>query len=206
MMTDLIAQTLSNLERHRMSGYYVESIPKLHHLVKSLLHTGERIGCGDSATLEETRIFDLLRQGDYQFLDKHQPGLGRQEKRDIYLQNFSCDTFVTGINAVTADGKLFNIDGNGRRVAPILYGPEQVIAVAGTNKLVRNVDEAIRRARQIAAPLDAARLEKGTPCTKLGTCVDCQHPNRICNDFVLITGQFTAGRIKVILIQGDYGF
>ena len=90
-------------------------------------------------------------------------------------------------------------------MAPILYGP-QVIAVVGTNKIVRTVDEAIRRTRQIAAPMDAKRLQKDTPCTKLNRCIDCQHKNRICNDFVLIAGQFIPERIKVIIIEGEYGF
>lgn len=130
----------------------------------------------------------------------------REEKREIYLQNFRADTFLTGINAVTMSGCLLNIDGNGSRVAPILYGPKQVIAVAGTNKIVESVDAAILRARQTAAPLDAKRLGKDTPCTKLNKCIDCHHPQRICNDFVLITGQFDKDWIKVILIEGDYGF
>ncbi|MFR6317327.1 MAG: lactate utilization protein, partial [[Clostridium] innocuum] len=137
---------------------------------------------------------------------KHKKELSTQEKRNIYIQNFSSDTFITGINAITVDGKLFNIDGNGSRVAPILYGPKQVIAVVGTNKIVRTVDEAIRRTRQIAAPMDAKRLQKDTPCTKLNRCIDCQHKNRICNDFVLIAGQFIPERIKVIIIEGEYGF
>jgi hypothetical protein len=122
------------------------------------------------------------------------------------LKNFSAHTFITGTNAVTTDGKIYNIDGNGSRVAPMLYGPEQVIIVIGSNKIVDNENEAIQRVRQIAAPLDARRLNKSTPCTKLGKCVDCQHNERICNDFVLITGQFIDGRIKVIIIDESHGF
>ena len=116
------------------------------------------------------------------------------------------DTFLTGINAVTTNGELFNIDGNGSRVAPIIYGPKQVLAVVGTNKIVESVDAAILRTRQIAAPLDAKRLGKETPCTILDKCIDCHHSQRICNDFVLITGQFEKQRIKVIIIEGNYGF
>lgn len=205
-MRDFISETILNLEKHNMNGYYVENIDELHILIKSFLQAGEIIGCGDSVTLEDTHIFELLRQGDYIFLDKHKKELSTQEKRNIYIQNFSSDTFITGINAITVDGKLFNIDGNGSRVALILYGPKQVIAVVGTNKIVRTVDEAIRRTRQIAAPMDAKRLQKDTPCTKLNRCIDCQHKNRICNDFVLIAGQFIPERIKVIIIEGEYGF
>ncbi|MFT4006203.1 MAG: lactate utilization protein [Lacrimispora sp.] len=205
-MKDIIQKTIHNLNRNNMAGYYADSAAQLHEIFRSLVHKGETVGCGDSVTLEQTGIYDLVRCGDYRFLDKHKPGLSHDEKREIYLHNFQSDTFLTGINAVTTDGSLFNIDGNGSRVAPILYGPKQVIAVVGTNKIVNSVEEAVLRARQIAAPLDAKRLGKSTPCTKLNQCVDCHHKQRICNDFVLITGQFEKDRIKVIFIEGDYGF
>ncbi len=205
-MEDIIQKTIRNLNRNNMAGYYVHSTAELHEVLRSLLRSGETVGCGDSVTLEQTGLFDFLRGQDYNFLDKHKPGLSHEEKREIYLQNFRADTFLTGINAVTTDGSLFNIDGNGSRVAPILYGPKQVIAVVGTNKIVASVKEAITRARQIAAPLDAKRLGKDTPCTKLDKCIDCHHKNRICNDFVLTAGQFEQDRIKVIFIEGNYGF
>lgn len=205
-MKDIIQKTIHNLNRNNMAGYYADSAAQLHEIFRSLVHKGETVGCGDSVTLEQTGIYDLVRCGDYRFLDKHEPGLSHDEKREIYLHNFRSDTFLTGINAVTTDGSLFNIDGNGSRVAPILYGPKQVIAVVGTNKIVNTVEEAVLRARQIAAPLDAKRLGKSTPCTKRNQCVDCHHKQRICNDFVLITGQFEKDRIKVIFIEGDYGF
>ncbi|MEA4891180.1 MAG: lactate utilization protein [Peptococcaceae bacterium] len=205
-MNDIVQRTIRNLNRNNMAGYYVHSIAQLHETIQALIQKGETVGCGDSVTLEQTGVFELMRCQDYQFLDKHKPGLNHEEKREIYLRNFRADTFLTGINAVTTGGSLFNIDGNGSRVAPILYGPKQVIAVVGTNKLVNSVDEAILRTRRIAAPLDAKRLGKGTPCTKLNKCIDCQHPQRICNDFVLITGQFEKDRIKVIFIAGNYGF
>ena len=104
------------------------------------------------------------------------------------------------------DGQLFNIDGNGSRVAPMLYGPKQVIVVVGINKLVDTVEDAVCRARQIAAPLDAKRLHKNAPCVKLGKCINCKHEQRICNDFVLISRQFSKNRIKVILLNGNYGY
>lgn len=206
IMNDIVQSAIRNLNRNNMAGYYVHSVAQLHKTIQSLIQKGETVGCGDSVTLEQTGVFDFMRCQDYIFLDKHKPGLSREEKREIYLQNFRADTFLTGINAVTTDGSLFNIDGNGSRVAPILYGPKQVIAVVGTNKLVNSVDEAILRARQTAAPLDAKRLGKDTPCTKLNKCIDCHHTQRICNDFVLITGQFEKDRIKVIFIEGNYGF
>ena len=206
MMNDIVQRTIQNLNRNNMAGYYVQSVVQLHVLLASLIEKGETVGCWDSLTLEQTGVFDLLRCPDYRFLDKHKPGLSREEKREIYLRNFRADTFLTGINAVTTNGELFNIDGNGSRVAPILYGPRQVIAVVGINKIVHSVDEAILRARQISAPLDAKRLGKETPCTRLDRCIDCHHRQRICNDIVFITGQIEKDRIKVVFIEGEYGF
>ena len=195
-----------NFEQHNMAIFKVSNSQELLTLLNEFINDRTTVGCGDSVTLEQTGVFDYLRKRDIVFLDKYQPGLSHEDKRVIYLRNFSADTFVTGSNAITMDGKIFNIDGNGSRVAPIIYGPEQVIVVVGTNKITENVDEAIKRVRQIAAPLDAKRLGKGTPCTKLNRCVDCSHKERICNDFVLIANQFVKDRIKIIIVDQELGY
>lgn len=205
-MEEKIEKTIRSLQKNNMAGYFVKNTEELLALLSTLIRKGEKVGCGDSVTLEETGVFDYLKSGDFIFYDKHQDGLASEGKRELYRKNFEADTFITGTNAITADGKLFNIDGNGSRVAPMLYGPKQVIVVAGTNKLTDTAEDAVKRTRQIAAPLDAKRLNKDTPCTKLGKCIDCRHEQRICNDFVLITGQFIKDRIKVIFIEGSYGF
>ena len=205
-MNERIEKVIINLKKNNMAGYYVENNEGLLLLLDTLMKKGEKVGHGDSATLEETGVFDFVRNNDFIFYDKQEPGLSSDEKREIYLKNFDADTFLTGTNAITLDGELFNIDGNGSRVAPMLYGPKQVIVVVGTNKLVDTVHDAIYRARHIAAPLDAKRLKKDLPCTELGRCTDCKEKQRICNDFVLITGQFVKDRIKVIIINGSYGF
>lgn len=201
-----INKLILNLNQNNMAGYFVENKKELLQLMASLIKKGEKVGCGDSATLEETGVFEFIRRGDFVFYDKHQIGLTSEQKRAIYLKNFDADTFLTGTNAITLDGKLFNIDGNGSRVAPMLYGPKQVIVVVGINKLVDTIEDAIERTRQIAAPLDAKRLNRDTPCTRLDKCIDCKHKQRICNDFVLIIGQFIKDRIKVIIVNEAYGF
>lgn len=203
---NVVTATIANLTRHNMAGYFVQDREALYALFNALIPPGSTVGCGDSMTLEQLGIFDRMRNGDFLFYDKYAPGLTHEDKRKLYLKNFDADTFLTGANAVTMDGALFNIDGNGSRTAPMLYGPRQVIVVAGVNKIVPDVDAAIQRARQIAAPLDAKRLGKTTPCATLGRCVDCRHSQRICNDFVLITGQFTKDRIKVIFVDLELGY
>ena len=195
-----------NFEQHNMVVFQVSNSQELLALLNEFIKDGTTVGCGDSVTLEQTGVFDYLRERNIVFLDKYQPALSHEDKRAIYLRNFTADTFITGTNAITMDGKIFNVDGNGSRVAPMIYGPEQVIIVAGTNKITENVEEAIKRVRQIAAPLDAKRLGKGTPCTKLNRCVDCSHKERICNDFVLIANQFVKDRIKIIIVDQELGY
>ena len=205
-MKEIVNVTIKNLNKNNMAGYYVKDAKELVETIQYLLNDGEVIGCGDSVTLEETKVFEFIRNGNYRFLDKHNPKLTSTDKREIYLQNFRANTFISGVNAITQEGSLYFIDGNGSRVAPIIYGPEQVILVAGTNKIVSDSEESIKRTRQIAAPLDAKRLGKNTPCVKLGKCIDCKSKDRICNDFVCITRQFVKDRIKVIFLEGEFGY
>jgi len=203
---EMVNVTIKNLNQNNIAGYYVKNEEQLRKTLQSLLREGEIIGCGDSVTLEETKVFEFIRSGNYCFLDKHKPELTSIDKREIYLQNFRAHTFLSGVNAITQDGSLYFIDGNGSRVAPIIYGPEQVILVTGTNKIVSNSEEAIQRIRQTAAPLDAKRLGKNTPCVKLGRCINCKSKERICNNFICISRQFVKDRIKVIFLEGDFGF
>lgn len=205
-MDSKIEQVISHLNKNNMAGYFVNNQEELISLLSQLILPGTTVGSGDSITLEQMGVFTFLREGNYNFLDKFDSKLTKEEKRQIYLKNFDADTFITGTNAITLDGKIFNIDGNGSRVAPMLYGPKQVIIVIGINKLTEDVDSAISRTRQIAAPLDAQRLRKSTPCVSLGKCIDCHSKERICNDFVLITGQFTKDRIKVIIVNENLGY
>lgn len=201
-----VERTIKNLNSHNMEGYYVNNREQLLQKLKELIAEGSTVGVGDSMTLFETKIIDFLRNGSFNFLDKYEEKLSKDEKKEIYIKNFSADTFISSTNAITESGELYNIDGNGSRVAPMLYGPKQVIIVTGINKIVKNLEEAEIRVRQYSAPIDAKRLNKDTPCSKLGYCIDCKSPNRICNDFVVIKGQFNKGRIKVIIVGENLGF
>ncbi|WZL81869.1 lactate utilization protein [Vallitaleaceae bacterium 9-2] len=201
-----IQKAIDALEKNNMKGFFVQDEQELLELIDELIEEHSVVGVGDSLTLIETGVLDFVRNGNYVFLDKYEEGITSDEKKKLYIQNFLADTFLCSTNALTEDGKLYNIDGNGSRVAPMIYGPKQVIIVAGINKLVRNIEDAEKRVRNYAAPIDAKRLNKDTPCTKLGHCVDCKSPNRICNDFVTITGQFVKDRIKVIIVAKALGY
>jgi len=201
-----VERTIESLSKRNMEGYFVNDEVELIELLKNLISNDSIVGVGDSMTLFETVVIDFFRNEKYMFLDKYEEGITKEEKRKIYEKNFSADTFLCSTNAITESGELYNIDGNGSRVAPMLYGPKQVILVAGINKIVKDIDEAEKRVRNYSAPIDAKRLNKNTPCTTLGYCIDCKSPNRICNDFVIIRGQFVKGRIKVIFVGKQLGY
>lgn len=201
-----VERTIKNINSGNMEGHYIKNREQIIEKLKDLITEGSTVGVGDSMTLFETGVIDFLRSGKFNFLDKYKKGLGSDDKRELYIKNFSADTFICSTNAITENGELYNIDGNGSRVAPMIYGPKQVIIVTGINKIVKNLDEAEIRVRQYAAPIDAKRLNKDTPCTKLGYCVDCKSPSRICNDFVVIKGQFIKGRIKILIVGEELGY
>ncbi|WP_032122924.1 lactate utilization protein [Clostridium amazonitimonense] len=201
-----VERTINNLIKRNMEGYFVNDKRELIELIQRLIPENSVVGVGDSMTLFHTGVIDFLRRENYDFLDKYKEGITSEEKKEIYIQNFSADTFLCSTNALTESGELYNIDGNGSRVAPMIYGPKQVILVTGINKVVKDIEEAEKRVRGYAAPIDAKRLNKDTPCTTLGYCVDCKSPNRICNDFVIIRGQFIKGRIKVIIVGEELGY
>lgn len=201
-----VSRTINNLSKRNMKGFYVDNASELNELLKQLIGENSIVGIGDSMTLFEAGTIEFLRKGKYIFLDKHREGITSKEKKQIYLQNFSSDTFICSTNALTEDGEIYNIDGNGSRVAPMIYGPKQVILVVGINKIVRNIEDAEKRVRNYSAPIDAKRLGKNTPCTVNGRCLDCKSPDRICNDFTIIRGQFIKDRIKVIIVGEQLGY
>ncbi len=200
-----IERTINNFKKHNIQAFYVENEASLKEKIKELIPEKSVVTAGDSMTLFQTGIINMMREGNYIFLDKHKEGITSQEKKQIYIDSFSADTYLSSTNALTEDGQLYNIDGNGSRVAPMIYGPKQVIIVAGINKIVRDLEEAEKRVRNYAAPLDAKRLGKNTPCTKVGYCMDCKSSDRICNYFTVINSQFS-NRIKVIIVGKELGY
>lgn len=201
-----VERTINNLRKKNMEGYFIKDEDELKELLQELITGDSVVGVGDSMTLFQTGVIDFLRSGNYTFLDKYKENITSEDKKKIYIENFSADTFLCSTNALTEEGELYNIDGNGSRVAPMLYGPKQVIIVTGINKIVKDIEAAEKRVRNYAAPIDAKRLGKNTPCTTLGYCVDCKSPERICNDFTIIRGQFIKGRIKVIILGKSLGY
>lgn len=193
--------------KNKFDIFILKSKSEVIDLLNTLVKENSTVGVGDSVTLEELDIYNYFeKREDIIYFNKYKKNISKEEKREIYKKNFSADFFVSGCNAITINGDLLNIDGNGSRVAPIIYGPKNVLLIMGLNKICKNEQEANDRARNIAAPLDSKRLNKNNPCTKTLKCHDCKSKDRICNYFVKISGQFDKERIKLILVEETLGF
>ena len=212
-----IDKTIENLKRNRMDAYYCETKDDACELVKKLINKGEVISSGGSVTLKETGVYDIITSSDYNYLDRSAPNLTREQVEEIYRKTFSADTYFTSTNAITENGELYNVDGNSNRVAAILYGPKSVVVVCGYNKLVKNIDEAVKRVKCIATPKNTVRLNCDTYCAKEGSCVSlnnedselchgCHSVGRICCNYVVCAQQRHVNRIKVIIIGEEYGY
>lgn len=201
-----ILRTIESLKKNNMNGYLVNTKEELIEKIKELVKENSTVACGGSMSLFETGVIDHLRSGRYNFLDRYKDGLSKEEVTKIFKESFFADAYFASSNAVTEDGKLYNVDGNGNRVAAMLFGPEKVILVVGVNKIVKNIDEAVIRIRETSAPANAKRLNKLTPCTKVGYCMDCRSNDKICREFTVISSQGNKDRIHVIFINDEIGY
>ncbi|MEG1550015.1 MAG: lactate utilization protein [Ruthenibacterium sp.] len=199
-------RTAAALRKNNMEAYCVDTAAEVVPLIRTLLQEGDVVAAGGGMSLTETNVLDLLNSGAYQYLNRSKPGLTKDEIGKIYRDTFSADCYFASSNAVTEQGELYNVDGNGNRVAAISFGPKRVILVVGCNKIVPDLDAAKARVAQIAAPTNAVRLSCKTPCTVSGTCMNCKSPARICCTYVVQRYQRNAGRIHVILVGEALGY
>lgn len=205
-MDERLERAMVALALNGMKPYFVQSHEELHSLIRGLIKDDKLITAGGSMSLKESGVTDMLMK-EYKgiYIDRSE-GKDREEVEDIMRKEFVSDTFLCSSNAVTEDGALYNVDGNGNRVSAMIFGPKQVIVVVGVNKLVKNVSEAEKRVETIAAPKNAVRLDCGTPCTKTGECVHCRSAKRICCSYVTLRQQRVPDRIKVIFVNESLGY
>lgn len=201
-----INRTIESLKKNNMNGYLANNKEEIVTMIESIIKKEDVVSCGGSMSLFEVGIIDYLREEQYNFLDRYEEGLSREEIENIFRQSFFADSYITSTNAITEKGELYNVDGNGNRVAAMLYGPKKVIVVVGVNKIVKDIDEAIRRNREIAAPANAKRLNRKTPCAKVGYCMDCNSNDRICNEYTIIKRQGNKDRVHVIFLNEELGY
>lgn len=206
-----------NLRKNSMEAYIAEDKAEAKAIVESLLKDGMSVATGGSVTLSECGITELLTSGRYNFIDRSK-GKTPEEIKKLYGEQYSTDTYLCSSNAITEDGVLYNVDGNSNRVSMIAFGPSSVIIVAGYNKIVKDLEEAILRVKTIAAPKNTVRLGIDTYCSKCGECISisqgkgeemsagCESDFRICCSYLISGKQRHKGRIKVVLVGEELGY
>lgn len=209
-----IETTMKNLEHNNIEAIFAESRKDVVPLVEKLVKEGSTVAVGGSVTLEETGVLEHLRCGRYNFLDRYEEGLDGEQIKDIYRKSFGADAYFCSSNAITEEGELFNVDGNANRIGAIAFGPKNVIIIAGVNKIVKNIDEAVKRVKTVAAPKNCVRLNRRTFCAQKGFCANmeggigkgCDSPDRICRHYMVSAKQAIFGRIKVIIVDEELGY
>ena len=204
---ETLAKTMiKNFEKRNIDAFYCPTKEDAVTLVMELMKEGGTVSMGGSATVRESGLLDAIqRTSSIRFIDRD-VAKTPEEKKAIFLESMAADYFLMSSNAITIDGELVNTDGNGNRLACLLCGPEQVLVLAGMNKVVDDVDSGIQRIGTHAAPPNAARLGTRTPCAALGHCGDCHSKDCMCCQIVITRHSRQKGRIKVILIGEELGF
>ena len=202
----LSTKVVESLKKRYFDAYYCKTKDEALQQILELIPENHVISWGGSETLNEIGIKELIKEKGYEFIDRD-VGKSPEERTELMRKALLCDTFLTSSNAISEDGQLFNIDGNGNRVAAMIFGPKSVIVVAGMNKIVKNFDDAVQRARTIAAPENTQRFQDlKTPCYITGSCGDCLSTDCICAYLVTTRISRPANKIKVILIGEELGF
>ena len=200
---DLLAQkVIKGLNSRNMSGYYAADRQEALKLALSLIPEGSSVTMGGGVSVAEIGLKDAMKNGNYNFIDRDEIA----DKRAAMLMAYDADVFLASVNAMTEDGILINIDGNANRVSAIAQGPRKVVFIVGMNKVCSDVDGAMKRARNVAAPINAQRFGLSTPCAKTGSCMDCKSPDTICCQFLMTRFSRHPGRIHVILVNDNLGF
>lgn len=201
-----IKRVIQSLEGHDFKALYAKDREEVKKEIRKHLSPGMRIGIGGSITLREIGVVEMLEKEGYPLYDHWKAGLSKEEVLATRKSQMTSDLFLASANAITLNGEIVNIDGIGNRVGSTIFGPGKVILVAGYNKIVENVEEAIKRVKNIATPLNARRLNLDLPCAKVGRCVDCNSPNRICRVIVIHERKPSLTEMLVILVGEELGY
>ena len=200
---ELLAQkVIKGLQSRNMSGYYAANREEALKIALELIPEGSSATMGGSVSAAEIGLVKALKEGNYNFIDRNEIA----DKRAAMLAAYDADIFLSSCNAITDDGVMVNIDGNSNRVSAIAQGPKKVIFIVGMNKVCSDIDAALKRARNVAAPTNAQRFGLSTPCAKTGACMDCKSPDTICCQFLITRFSRHEGRIHVILVNDNLGF
>lgn len=199
------ARVVAALNSRNMEAYYVETKEEAVKKALELIPKGSSINMGGATSVKECGLYDAISNGEYEFYDRDKVKTP-EEKEEIARKAFSSDYFLGSVNAMSEDGVFINIDGNANRVAAYAYGPKHVLLIVGMNKVVKSEEDALHRARNEAAPINAQRFGIDTPCSKNGSCFDCKSPDCICCQIMVTRFSRIPRRFKVILVDENLGF
>lgn len=201
----LAQKIIKNLQRRNFEAFYCPTAAEAVEKVSTLIPDGSSVTWGGSMTIRDMGLTEALHKRNLNVLDRDL-ATDRDEAQRIYREAFSTDFYLSGVNAISEDGVIVNIDGNGNRVAAITFGPKKVILVVGLNKVTQDVQSALARARSTASPINAARFDIKTPCQVDGICHNCNSPESICNYIHFMRNSHPAGRHTVVLVGEDLGY
>lgn len=199
-------QLIQALKQRNMEASYAATKEEALAQALAWIPEGSCVGWGGSVSIDAIGLKDAVRQGDYRVIDRD-TAANAEEKEAMYRRILAdCDYFLTSTNAISQDGVLVNIDGTANRLAAMCYGPRHVLYIVGMNKVVATAEDALRRARNEAAPINAMRFGLKTPCSKTGCCYDCKSPDTVCCQILFTRFNHTPGRVKVILVDDSLGY
>ena len=196
---------VKNLKSRHFDAWYCANGAEALEKAVELIPKGASVGWGGAVSAEQIGLIDAVRSGEYRAIDREK-GTTMEERNRLMKECLMTDVFISGANALSLDGQMVNIDGNGNRVAAIVYGPETVLIIAGMNKVEDSLEAAVTRARTVAAPINKQRFPNVTPCEVTGTCADCKAEGCICNQILITRHCRPAGRIKFLIVGEELGF
>ena len=196
---------VKNLQKRHFDACYCSTKEEALTKALELIPEGAVVGWGGAYSAIQIGLPQALNDGNYNAIDRDKCATP-EEKQKAARACLDADYFLTGANALSLDGQMVNIDGIGNRVAAIIYGPKNVLVIAGMNKVCQTLEDAVQRARTVAAPMNQQRFLGKTPCTATASCADCLSEGCICNQIVITRNCRPAGRIKFILVGEDLGY
>lgn len=196
---------IKNMAKKNMEGYYCATSAEAVEKALSLMPEGSSITWGGSMSVIECGLMDAIHEKNYELIDRD-TAKTPEEAREMYAKQVMADYYLMSTNAITMNGELVNIDGRANRVSCLCWGPQNVIIIAGMNKVTADVEDAVKRVRNIAAPPNTVRLNRNTPCAQTGKCGDCYSPDCICSQVLVTRRSSTPNRIKVILVGEELGY
>ena len=205
MRNEVANRVVKNLESRNMEAYFVKTKEEALKKALELIPEGSSISWGGTASAKEIGLLDAVHEGNYEVYDREEAQTP-ELKNEIAHKALDCDFFIGSTNALAENGVMINIDGNANRVAAFAFGPKNVLLIVGMNKVVKSEEDAMSRARNEAAPINAQRFGLDTPCSKNGMCYDCKSPDCICCQILITRYSRAAKRIKVILVDENLGF